>query len=270
MTSGFVRNTMKLPSGQIDYFTAGAGHDVVYLHPASGMRVSTTLVRLAQRFRVWAPIIPGFDGTALHDDIIGMRDLADLLAAFVEDGPGRACDIVGCSLGGWLGAWFAISYPELVENLVLSGPAGLRTADSQPLSFDPEVMRKQLYAQAEMVQQDEKTAKMRVSNGEMVSRYGLATSHDAELQARISEISCQTLILHGTLDVRVPLEGIQMIKAKIPHSQLVYVYGAAHSLELDQPERVSALIEDFLLRGEAFIVNQTLPGAESATTRSAP
>ncbi len=260
---------MELTSGPVSYFTAGSGHDVVYLHPAAGMRISPALERLGSRFRVWAPVMPGFDGTPRHDGVSSIQDLADLLAAFIEQGPGRACDVVGTSLGGWLGAWFAVKHPSLVEHLVLAAPAGFRPADAPPLSFEPDVMRKQLYAHPDRVPPDGKTPEMRKANGEAVGYYGLGNSHDAELQGRVSGIGCQTLILHGTLDVRVPESGVQMLKSRIPHSQLVYVYDAAHSLELDQPERVGGLIEDFLLRGEAFIVNQKIPETASATTGSA-
>lgn len=113
MTGEFERETMDLPTGPVTYFVAGAGHDVVYLHPAAGMRISDALRRLATRFRVWAPVVPGFDGTALHETVDTMPALADLLAAFIESGPGRAVDVVGSSLGGWLGAWFAIRHPDL-------------------------------------------------------------------------------------------------------------------------------------------------------------
>ncbi|MGB0631073.1 MAG: alpha/beta fold hydrolase [Alphaproteobacteria bacterium] len=256
MTIEFALKKMDLPSGSIDYLSAGTGHDVIYLHPASGMRISPALERLGDRFRVWAPIIPGFDGTDRHEGLSSIRDLAELLSAFIENGPGRACDIVGSSLGGWLGAWFAVEYPDQVEQLVLAAPAGFRAMDAPPLSFEPEIMRKQLYAHPERVPPDGKTPEMRKANGETVAYYGLGVSCDADLQDRVSDIACQTLILHGTLDVRVPESGVQFLKARIPRSQLVYVYDAAHSLEVDQPERVGDLIVDFLLRGEAFIVKQ--------------
>lgn len=259
MTGEFERETMDLPTGPVTYFVAGAGHDVVYLHPAAGMRISDALHRLATRFRVWAPVVPGFDGTALHGTVDTMPAFADLLAAFIESGPGRAVDVVGSSLGGWLGAWFALRHPDLVEHLVLAAPAGFRPADAPPLSFEPEIMRAQLYAHPERAPPDDKPPEMRKANAAAVARYGLGNSHDAALQAKVAEIGCQTLILHGTLDVRVPASGVQMLKERIPNSQLVYVYDAAHSLELDQPDRVGALIEDFLVRGEAFIVNQALP-----------
>jgi len=264
MTSEFKRATIGVPSGDVDYFTAGSGHDVVYLHPAAGMRISEPLRRLARRFRVWAPIVPGFDGTEFHEGVGSMQALADLVADFIKAGPGKACDVVGSSLGGWLGAWLAVKHPGLVEHLVLSAPAGFRPADAAPLSFAPEVMRAQLYAHPERVPRDDKPPEMREANGRAVGHYGLGNSHDGELQARVSEITCQTLVLHGTLDVRVPASGVQMLKQRIPHSQLVYVYDAAHSLELDQPDRVGALTEDFLVRGESFIVNQTRPDAAQA------
>ena len=256
MASNFVSKSADLSSGPVEYLTAGTGHDVIYLHPAAGMRVSPTLERLAERFRVWAPIMPGFDDTSRHESVSSIQDLADLLSEFISQGPGRACDIVGSSLGGWLGAWFAVKYPDLVEHLVLAAPAGFRPADAPPLSFEPDVMRKQLYAHPERVPPDGKTPETRKRNGETVAYYGLGNSHDAELQTRVKDIACQTLILHGTQDVRVPEEGVRSLKAQIPHSQLLYVYDAAHSLEVDQPDRVADLIVDFLLRGEAFIVNQ--------------
>ena len=259
MTGEFEREIMDLSTGPVTYVVAGTGHDIVYLHPATGMRISDSLRRLVRRFRVWAPVVPGFDGTVPHRTVDTMPALADLLAAFIENGPGRAVDVVGSSLGGWLGAWFAVRHPDLVEHLVLAAPAGFRPADAPPLSFEPDIMRTQLYAHPERVPPDDKPPEMRKANAEAVARYGLGNSHDAALQAKVAEIGCQTLILHGTLDVRVLATGVQMLKERIPNSQLVYVYDAAHSLELDQPDRVGALIEDFLVRGEAFIVNQALP-----------
>ena len=259
MTGEFERETMDLPTGPVTYFVAGTGHDVVYLHPAAGMRISDSLRRLVRRFRVWAPVVPGFDGTVPHGTVDTMPALADLLAAFIESGPSRAVDVVGSSLGGWLGAWLAVRHRDLVEHLVLAAPAGFRPADAPPLSFESDIMRAQLYAHPERVPPDDKPPEMRKANAEAVARYGLGNSRDAALQAKVADIACQTLILHGTLDVRVPASGVQMLKERIPSSQLVYVYDAAHSLELDQPDRVGALIEDFLVRGEAFIVNQALP-----------
>ena len=264
MTDDFAQRTMALPSGPVEYRVAGSGRDVIYLHSAAGARISEPVRRLARRFRVWAPTMPGFDGTAYHDGVDSMPVLADLMARFIEAGPGGACDVVGSSLGGWLGAWLALRRPDLVGYLVLSAPAGFRPAGAARPSFEPGVLRAQLYAHPERVPPDGKTPETRRANLRAVDHYDVGDSHDAELQARVGEIACQTLILQGTLDVRVPASAVRMLKARIPRSQLVYVYDAAHSLELDEPGRVGALFEDFLVRGESFIVNQRLPEAAAA------
>lgn len=259
----FSRNVADLPAGKLEYFKAGTGPNIIYLHPASGMRVSEALWRLSRRFQVWAPIVPGFDGTTRIDGVDSMPALADLLGSFIEVCVGGDSDVVGTSLGGWLGAWLAVRHPRRVRQLVLAAPAGFRAADAPPLSFEPEVMRAQLYAHPERMPAEEKSPTMRQGNRDALAYYGLGASHDPALIARLEEIECRTLILQGTMDVRVPAEAVRLIKQKIKHAQLVYIYDAAHSLEIDQPKRVGALIEDFLLRGEAFIVNPGFVGPDT-------
>ena len=249
------------PGRELSYFVGGRGPDVLYLHPASGFRVSDPLARLATKFRVWAPIVPGFDGTELQEEITTLRGVADLISEFMSAkiSSGR-CDVVGHSLGGWIGAWLAVLHPEQVDQLVLSAPAGFRAPDAAPLSFEPAVMLKQLYAHPEKRLIDEKPPEFITGNRDAIVHYDAGESRDVDLMSRVSEIECGTLIMHGTQDVRVPVDAVQMLRHEIPHSQLMYIYDAAHGLEIDQPERVGELIEDFLMRGEAFIVKATQTG----------
>ena len=85
--------------------------------------------------------------------------------------------------------------------------------------------------------------------------FGTGPARDEELIARIGEIQAYTLILGGSRDERVPAQAVQTVKSRIRRSQLIYIYDAAHAMEVDQPERVAALVEDFFVRGDAFIVN---------------
>lgn len=64
-------------------------------------------------------------------------------------------------------------------------------------------------------------------------------------------------------------ESVQLIKQRMQRSFLVYVYDAAHNIEVDQPERSAALASDFLKRGEVFLVNQNNGGQFDAAVRSA-
>ncbi len=100
-----------------------------------------------------------------------------------------------------------------------------------------------------------KTPEQLAANRKALAHYGIGTAWDAELDRRLGEIGCLTLVVHGTKDVRVPAEAVRKMRREIPHAHLVYVHDAAHAIESDQPERVGALYEDFLARGEAFVVN---------------
>ncbi len=79
--------------------------------------------------------------------------------------------------------------------------------------------------------------------------------NDTVLAGRLVEIDALTPILHGTKDVAVPAGSMQFIKQCIPRAFLIYVYDAAHAIEIDQPEKISELVVDFPTRGEAFLVN---------------
>lgn len=266
MSSDFKSLTWSLrspesPGRELSCFVGGSGPDVLYLHPASGFRVSEPIERLAAKFRVWAPIVPGFDGTSILPEISTLRGVADLMSEFmsakISSGP---CDVVGHSLGGWIGAWLAVLHPDQVDQLVLSAPAGFRAPDAPPLSFEPADMLKQLYAHPEKRPIDEKPPEFITGNRDAIVHYGAGESRDTDLMSRIGEIDCGTLILHGTEDVRVPVDAVRMLRHEIPHSQLMYIYDAAHGLDIDQPERVGEVIEDFLMRGEAFIVKAAQTG----------
>ena len=71
-------------------------------------------------------------------------------------------------------------------------------------------------------------------------------------------------IVMGTKDIVAPVIIAHRIKAAVPNSHLSFIYGAAHSIEFDAPERVGGLISAFLDRGEAFIVPRAASKPEAA------
>ena len=89
----------------------------------------------------------------------------------------------------------------------------------------------------------------------MLPHYGYTLDTDEELLARLPSIDKLTLILHGTADRMIPKESVQLLKGHLPRSYLVYVWDAAHAIDVDQPERVLAVLGSFLERSEGFMVN---------------
>lgn len=254
-SGGFIRQTAKLSQGTMDYFVAGEGPDVICLHGAAGLEIRAVALRMKQKFRVWLPVIPGYEGTPVVEGVNTIPGVAGLLAEFIDALIGKPCELVGHSMGSRIAAWIAILHPAKVEQLVLMAPEGFGTADAPPLEFEGEKFQKQMLAYPERRPAETRTPAMIESNRKARRHYGVGNQRDEDLIARIGEIQAYTLILAGSRDERVPAQAVQKIKAEIKRSQLLYVYDAAHAMEVDQPERVAGLVEDFFVRGDAFIVN---------------
>ncbi|MEO7403482.1 MAG: alpha/beta fold hydrolase, partial [Burkholderiales bacterium] len=101
------KQSIALPSGTLDYWVAGEGTPVVHCHPAGGVRWGGVQKALATKFKLYTPIVPGFDGTADHADIETIRDVAGLIARFIDRAIGKPVDLIGHSFGGWVAAWLA-------------------------------------------------------------------------------------------------------------------------------------------------------------------
>lgn len=244
-----------LSSGELSYFAAGDGRPVVYLHPAGGVRWTRVLEELAKSFKLLVPVVPGFDGTPAHSSVKSMKGLAGLVGEFIERTVGGPCDVIGCSFGGYLAAWLAAERPALVDHLVLECPAGFRPKGHAGRPADAEELRKLLFLHPEKLPPETKTAEQEAGNRKMLPHYGYSAETDEELLAHLPSIDKLTLILHGTADRMIPKESVQLLKSRLPHAYLVYIWDAAHSIEVDQPERMLAVLTSFLQRSEGFMVN---------------
>jgi pimeloyl-ACP methyl ester carboxylesterase len=116
--------------GGVGLFRGGMGPPMLLLHGALS-RASTTwgLVagRLARRFHVLAPDLPGFGRSraALRPEEATVRRVAEaLLERLPEWTGGKPCVVVGGSLGGWIAARMALEQPRAVEQLFLIDAAG--------------------------------------------------------------------------------------------------------------------------------------------------
>jgi pimeloyl-ACP methyl ester carboxylesterase len=233
--------------------TRGSGRALVYLHPAGGVRWTKVLERLARTRTLHVPSFPGFDGTATEPEVNSRQGLARLVGDYIEKNIGGACDVMGCSFGGAVALWLALERPALVDHLVLECPAGLQAIDPA-LRKNPHAFYKALFAYPEKIAYEKKPEEIEAQNRAMLAYYGAENGKDPELLQSLDRIRAITLILHGTDDRIVAAETMRLLKSRLARAFLVYVWDAAHSIEVDQPERMAALVESFLERSDAFVV----------------
>lgn len=84
----------------------------------------------------------------------------------------------------------------------------------------------------------------------------LAAVQHPELGERLSEITAPTLVLVGTRDRSGARVAGRTCRERIPASHLLLVYEAGHAIIADRREACLAPINEFLDRGEGFIVFQ--------------
>jgi pimeloyl-ACP methyl ester carboxylesterase len=249
------RQTVNLSTGPLTYGVVGEGRPVLFLHPAGGLRWSPFHEGLARSFKVYAPTMPGFDGTPFHESVTTMDGHAKIAGEFIDQVIGENCDVIGHSFGGWLATWLAVLRPDRVEHLVLEAPAGFRPKGSPGLPREPAALTAALFVHPEKAPPAADPARM-LANHQALPHYGGGRRDtDDALVARLHEIEAVTLILRGTADPLIPDESVQLLRSRIKRAYLIYIWDASHAVEIDQPERMLRVVESFLKRSDAFIVN---------------
>lgn len=118
---------------KVRVYEGGGGPPLVFLPGAGGLFPGDAfLAALAERFRVAAPLLPGYEDSEGADELRTMLDVT-LWAFDVLDALGLSKPIlVGHSMGGMIAAEMAAVAPREVEKLVLIAPAGL-WLDAHPI-----------------------------------------------------------------------------------------------------------------------------------------
>lgn len=265
-----IGRTVRVDGVGINLHDRGEGTPVLLIH-GSGPGVSAwanwrlTIPVLAARHRVVAPDMVGFGYTerpagVRYDMDTWVRQLVGLLDTL---GIARA-DIVGNSFGGALALAAAIRHPGRIDRMVLMGSTGVPFELTPGLDavwgYTPSVanMRKLLDIFA--------FDRSLVSDGLAELRYQASIRPGvqeafasmfpeprqqgvealASAEADIRALQNETLVIHGREDRVVPLATSLTLSQWLPRSQL-HVFGrCGHWTQIEQAERFTRLVLDFL------------------------
>jgi pimeloyl-ACP methyl ester carboxylesterase len=244
---------------------AGSGPPLVFLHGAAGLVWDTFLEGLAAQHTVYAPEHPGTtvgDPESVHH----LDNLWDLVLYYYEvfDQLGlSSVPVIGHSFGGMVAAELAATTPDRVSKLVLISPIGL-WRDEAPipnwmiitpatdlpkyLFYDPTgpVAQQVLGMPEDPAQLVE--AQIHLHWSMACTGKFVWPVPDKGLKKRIHRIKAPTLIVWGQEDRLVPPVYAQEFARCISGARVELIHHAGHVPQLEQQERVTQVIQEFLSR----------------------
>jgi len=241
---------------------AGSGAPLVFLHGAGGLfEENPFLDRLAQRYHVYAPELPGYGesiGEALLEDMLDFTLHGwDVITALGLQRP----HLVGHSMGGMIAAEMACVSPGDLAKLVLVSAAGL-WIDAHPI---PDIFTLLPFELAEMLFHDAKKGTTLLTGGvdfgdmEALKTFYIANSRrlamagkllfpvpNRRVSKRLYRLRAETLVLWGKEDRMIPPVYAARWAQLIPHARVTLIEGAGHMLPYEQPDAFVAAVTAFL------------------------
>jgi pimeloyl-ACP methyl ester carboxylesterase len=250
----------------------GTGRPLLYLHGFADVHsVKESWLpfhkKLAEHARVIAPAHPGCALTDESKDIDTVEDVVFHYLEVLDALKLNQFDFVGCCVGGWIAAEFAVRHPERIRKLVLIGAAGLFVPGELIgdifMNAQPEygssyaTLREMLFSRADHPMALELFPDGKGEIDDELRRYQMLRLgsrigfkppyfYNHSLGSRLHRISTPTLVIWGEKDHFVPRAHGETYAAKIPGAKLAIVPGAGHSVHLEKPEDTATLMREFL------------------------
>src|SRR5262249_45328254 len=107
--------------------TGGDGPPLLLIHGLGGVWQNwlLTIPAFMDRYRVVAPDLPGFGGSEMPTGRISIQGYARVVDELCTRLGRESPDVIGNSMGGFIGAELALAFPTRVKTLVLVSAAGL-------------------------------------------------------------------------------------------------------------------------------------------------
>ena len=242
----------------VRYYEGGSGRPLVFLHGAGGLDMDLGFLEgLAQKFHVYAPLVPGYGDS---EECAELRDMLDftLHTWDVVDRLGLKDPILaGHSMGGMIASEMAAVAPHDVSRLALIAPAGL-WMDDHPipdifsmlpyqlpgyLFYDAEAGAKIMSAGTNMSDPKFLQAFL-VQNARQLGAAGkiLFPIPERGLASRLYRIKAKTMLIWGEGDKLIPPVYAQAFQRGIAGAELVVIREAGHVAPFEKPTEVIGAI----------------------------
>jgi pimeloyl-ACP methyl ester carboxylesterase len=252
----------------------GDGPPLVFVHGLGGVWQNwlLNLPAFMDSHRVVAIDLPGFGASEMPAGEISIQGYAKTLDAVCEQLEIECPVVVGNSMGGFVGAEMALSYPTRVEKLVLVSAAGLSTEyfRREPLlalarlwaatttrtgvRADAVVRRRRLrrlFLQSVVLYPERLSGPLTHELVQGAGKDGFIPALEALLgysfRDRLAQMEMPVLIVWGRNDLLVPVGDAERFERLIgPNARKVIFDDTGHVPMLERPSRFNALLASFL------------------------
>jgi 3-oxoadipate enol-lactonase len=200
-------------------------------------------------------------GHSGRDEPYDMDTLADDAAALIEALGVGPCHYAGNSMGGFVALRLAARRPDLVRTVTAIGSSG--GAEGKLAEFDPlvDAMAEQgvgplvdialhiMFGDTSLERRPELVEPWRTKMaalGPEIAGPARAVVHRTAVLDELAATEVPILAIAGAEDHAYSVEDSQAIVDAAPHGRLEVVEQAGHSVSLEQPERVAALLRSHI------------------------
>ena len=261
MTTTMSANESKLKVGDIDVqmFSGGSGPGLLYLHGAGGNAGWQPYhEELAKNHTVYAPSLPGFNGTSRPDWVSTITDIAHFAQAIVGALGLERYILMGSSMGGWVSAEMAAMDSQQIKGLVLIDAVGIKPEKGEiteifMVGADTR-LKQRFYDTSQVDNYDQYTQELtpeqadtQHSNQAMASRLCWRPyMHNPSLAHYLANVSTPALIVWGKQDAIVPAECGELYQKALPNATLKVIDHCGHSPQIEKPQEFQSAVSEFL------------------------
>ena len=235
-------------------FKGGTGAPLLVLHSEDGNPGWMPHHQaLSERFTVYAPSHPGYDGTP-QSWVRTVNDVAHFYIGFMQALGLDQVSILGHSMGGWIAAEIGAMCAPKVKGMVLVDALGSRPEEGQIAEVFM-VSREQMqelnwHDSSKMPEAGELSQEQQEiiwRNREMSSRLlWKPYMHNPNLSEYLRLVRVSALVVWGRQDAIVPVECGEIYNRSLQGSSLHVIDNSGHSPHLEQPQEFLNVTRDFL------------------------
>lgn len=244
-----------ITEGKFTYAEAGEGQAIVILHGLMGAlsNFDSTFNHFSNKgYKVLIPELPLYSLPLLRTNV---KNLAKFLKDFIEFKKLGKVVVLGNSLGGHIGLYFAKHYPEKVEALVLTGSSGLYensmgdsypkrgdrgyvTKKAQDVFYDPAIATEELIDDVYEVINNRNSLIKTLAIAKSAIRHNMAKD--------LPKMKQPTCLIWGKHDKVTPPQVAVDFDKLLPDSDLFWIDKCGHAAMMERPEEFNKVLDAWL------------------------